>query len=376
MDLPKFLVVEDEEIQAQIYLDQLGEFYQMKIAGSGEECLDLAVDFKPDLVLMDVRLPGIDGYETCRRLHGVKGCERVPVVFLSSAAKIEDRLAGYAAGAQDYLVKPIVIQELQRKIELILNKHAEIDALFAQLGDVSKTVMEAVHYARECGVIMQAVPETIPCRNYQDIVRVVLKTTAKLGLECSVQVRGQAGYVSESMAGVCSSLEQAVLTNLVIHEGIMDLGQFTAINRPGISLIVKNMPRDDQERHDRIKDALSMLAAGIDARVNTLDADIDYRRQNEVLRAQLASVTSVLVNLRAQCHKGAMEYRNRVHGLVFELEDSITKSMIHCNLTQKEFDQISNSMHATFNELELSSIELPLLDTTLEELSKAVTSLA
>ncbi|MCA9976635.1 MAG: response regulator, partial [Anaerolineales bacterium] len=98
------LVVEDEERIRQFLQRGLGfEGYRIEVAPDGPTALELARDTPPDLVLLDLMLPGMDKLEVCRRLRAVSD---VPILMLTAKEAIDDRVAGLDAGADDYLVKP------------------------------------------------------------------------------------------------------------------------------------------------------------------------------------------------------------------------------------------------------------------------------
>ena len=116
----RILVVEDEErIRSFLQRGLSYEGYRVDIAEDGQTGLDLARDNPPDLVLLDVMLPGIDGIEVCRRLRA--GGD-VPILMLTAKESIEDRVAGLDAGADDYLVKPFAFDELLARIRALLRR--------------------------------------------------------------------------------------------------------------------------------------------------------------------------------------------------------------------------------------------------------------
>ncbi|NMF91592.1 EAL domain-containing protein [Aromatoleum petrolei] len=120
---PTLLVVDGDEIARAQLSSALGDHYRVRTAASGEEALVQVAQERPDLVLLDVRFPGgMDGYETCRRLTSTVGTTPVPVIFLSTCGAIEERLKGYDAGADDYLVKPVDPRELRAKLVRLLER--------------------------------------------------------------------------------------------------------------------------------------------------------------------------------------------------------------------------------------------------------------
>lgn len=117
------LVIEDDEIVAKTIERCLrgGEFH-VSIANSGVEGLQLARRNPPDMVILDVIMPGMDGYAVCREMRADPLLEEVPVLFLTAKAKDEDRIAGLTAGADDYLSKPFNLDELRLRIRAILRR--------------------------------------------------------------------------------------------------------------------------------------------------------------------------------------------------------------------------------------------------------------
>jgi len=115
------LIVDDEYAVArgiQYALEQEG--YQVTVAGSGEEALAIAIDLAPDLIVLDVRMPGIDGFETLRRLRG--DGSKAPVLMLTARDEEMDKVIGLEMGADDYMTKPYGLRELLSRIKALLRR--------------------------------------------------------------------------------------------------------------------------------------------------------------------------------------------------------------------------------------------------------------
>ncbi|MCA9949656.1 MAG: response regulator transcription factor [Anaerolineales bacterium] len=121
MSQTKILVIEDEERIRQFLQRGLGfEGFRVDVAEDGPTGLKLARDNPPDLILLDVMLPGMDGLEVCERLRSVN--DEVPVLMLTAKESIEDRVKGFDAGADDYLVKPFAFDELLARVRALLRR--------------------------------------------------------------------------------------------------------------------------------------------------------------------------------------------------------------------------------------------------------------
>lgn len=109
--------------------------YEVQLAESGEQALELLVQAEPDAVVLDVGLPGIDGLEVCRRVR--RAGSRVPILILTARDAVSDRIDGLDVGADDYMVKPFDVGELQARLRALLRRargHADTDALsFAEV---------------------------------------------------------------------------------------------------------------------------------------------------------------------------------------------------------------------------------------------------
>lgn len=115
------LIVEDEEHLAQGLAHNLQfEGYATTIAGNGAEGLRLAQSIHFDLVILDIMMPEVDGLEVCRRIRATGN--RVPILFLTAKSSDEDRLLGLKVGADDYLAKPFLLEELILRIQGILRR--------------------------------------------------------------------------------------------------------------------------------------------------------------------------------------------------------------------------------------------------------------
>ncbi|TVR49709.1 MAG: sensor histidine kinase [Puniceicoccaceae bacterium] len=114
------------------------ENFEIAIAETGEEALVRFEEFQPDLILLDVMLPGIDGYETCRRLHQTHGPEAATVIFLTGKSRPEDVVAGLDAGGVDYLSKPFSPREALARIRTHLSIREQAEKQQALIDQLSR----------------------------------------------------------------------------------------------------------------------------------------------------------------------------------------------------------------------------------------------
>jgi putative two-component system response regulator len=127
---PIVLVVDDTPDNLKVMSGLLKDLYRVKIANGGEKALAIAAsDPPPDLILLDIMMPGIDGYEVCRRLKADRKTRDIPVIFLTAKAEIEDEELGLKTGAVDYITKPISPPIVLARVETQLKLKAGADFL-------------------------------------------------------------------------------------------------------------------------------------------------------------------------------------------------------------------------------------------------------
>jgi DNA-binding response OmpR family regulator len=132
---PRVLVVEDDEAIAQVLQRSLRiEGYEVRIAGDGLSALDLAHSFLPDVVILDLGLPRLDGIEVARTLRET---DDVPILVLSARDAVESRVEGLDAGADDYLVKPFERQELLARLRALLRRRPPRGQAALSVGDLT-----------------------------------------------------------------------------------------------------------------------------------------------------------------------------------------------------------------------------------------------
>jgi len=124
--LNKILIVDDVPVSIKVLGELLREYYEIIVATSGYKAIEVALKNKPDLILMDVVMPEMNGLETCRRLKENEQTANIPVIFLTAMAESSDVIKGFGVGGQDYIVKPFnkteVIARVKNHIELKKSK--------------------------------------------------------------------------------------------------------------------------------------------------------------------------------------------------------------------------------------------------------------
>ncbi len=129
----RVLIVDDARANLDILVEGLKGDHKLSLALNGETALQAVARNPPDLVLLDIVMPGLDGYEVCRRMREMPETAEVPIMFLSSLEEVKDKTRGFEVGANDYLTKPFEMLEVKARVRSLLKAKAYNDAVKEQL---------------------------------------------------------------------------------------------------------------------------------------------------------------------------------------------------------------------------------------------------
>ena len=135
------LVVDDQPNNLKVISSVLGDSYSLSFANNGPNALKILENLQPDLILLDVMMPGMDGYEVCQRIKSTEKTKELPVIFLTAKNDIEDILKAFRAGAVDYITKPFNIMELKVRV----GNHLSLKHTREQLKNANDKLLQVIH---------------------------------------------------------------------------------------------------------------------------------------------------------------------------------------------------------------------------------------
>lgn len=281
----KILSVDDEPTNQQVVKEILDDDYEVKLVHTGEECLEKVNEFSPDLILLDINMPGINGYETCERLKQDANTQLIPVIILSALSTTEEKLKGYEVGAEDYIPKPFGHDDLLNKIKKCLNQNEinrkivhvekinnekETEELLNELQNSRIIAMDAMRYTGDLGTVVKFYEESAECKDFDQLFSTVFKATRALDINCSMQIRDGCDVFNKSSYGEMSAMEESVINVSKDKGRFFDFKNRTIMNYNNSSILVKNMPLDDDKKYGIMKDILGALGNGAEERVRTI----------------------------------------------------------------------------------------------------------
>ena len=139
----RILIVEDDyDISNMLRIFFTGQGYNVDVSARGNDALDYCRRNIPDLIVLDIMLPGIDGYEVCRQLRTTTRTGHIPIIFLTQKDERSDKIAGLELGADDYITKPFDIEELKLRVRTSIRTHQRLNMTDPRTGMPSSRLIE------------------------------------------------------------------------------------------------------------------------------------------------------------------------------------------------------------------------------------------
>jgi len=332
---PKVLVVDDEPFNLEIMQEILEDEYEVSYVKSGQECMDLVGKLMPDVILLDVNMPGMSGYEVCQQIKENPKTTNIPVTFVSALDTLAERLAGYEVGGDDYICKPFEASELLSKVTIAVKYKKEKESLRIDAERAMEKARSALRGTNESGVLIEFLRSSMNCENIEQLADLTLYTIGTMGLRSSVQIRNGEEIVHKSSDGSVNQLERTVVKKMSKEDRMVDLGIRTVFNNDHVSILVKNMTFDDENTRQSVKGNLSLIAEALEIRV------LSFVQNSSVVSPLSATAGSADFQSRSQ----------ELARMVVRIEKAIKElSPKYLNI----FSNLSYNLETTFSNLALT----------------------
>ncbi len=347
------MVVDDAEVNVELLRALLEDQYAVETASSAEECLQkLAAGVSPDLFLLDICMPGKDGYALCSELKADKRWRHIPVVFASALERAEDRLRAFEVGGEDYIIKPIQADQVFEKVEQALTIRSHQRDLEARSQQAVGTAMEAMMSSCEMGQMMDFMLKSAGVSSVSALMEAARQLLGEWGLLSAAYYSGP----TEQFISGCdaNSLESRILGDSR-GEGVTEFKQRLLIDRGVFRLLIKNMPLEQPERCGRIKDHLDVLCSIIKTGLQTLNLERDMRRQrdeilDQVIKKSEVQLGAVRQKVRAQSEASVDAFRlllSRLEERMFHLGLEEDQEMALRALVEEAGGTVTELMHVS-----------------------------
>ena len=340
-------VVDDEQIMLDMLESVLEDSCLVETFVSAGDCLKRLESQSPDLFLLDVSMPEMDGYAFCEKLKGEANTSAIPVMFLSGHDDIDTRLRCYEVGAEDFIRKPFSASDLIKKITVATRMIVENRSLRHETGYAQQTAMSAMTGMGELGVVLHFLRQSFACNTLDDLGQQLLAAMQQYDLQSAVRLTVRDEVVTLSAHGRDLPLEKGVLEH-VRHSGrIFQFKSRCVFNYGRVTLMVNNMPVDDEERCGRIRDNAALLAEGADARLSAIETARLAEERREGIESALPYVGETLDALQENYRRVCFNLTE----VMIEFQEAQLKSFIHLGLTEAQEEHISSTSSAYLRQM-------------------------
>lgn len=289
------LVVDNESSVLAAVTDALSERFHIVTADSGNAGVRMAIEHRPDFILLDTEMPDMSGYQACEILKCEPLTHRTPIVFISEGNRVSDRLLGYELGAEEFIPKPFDADELLHRLDLLSKRMRQNLDLSAQVDMATKTAMTAAAENSELGTAIQFVEASYSVSTMDALAQQLLRATDVFDLSCGLMLVTNDGPRFFASRGALKPMEEDLM--LALHaqpQRTHDFGCRTQINFPRTALLIKNMPIDERERNGRLKDLFPVLLGALEARVRNIETEQAFISQTQNLISSFKIMESTL----------------------------------------------------------------------------------
>ncbi len=290
----KVLVVDDDRTWQVFLFAALQDSFVLKSAYDGAQGLQIAKEVLPDCILLDINMPGRNGYEVCKELKADPATNNIPIIFLSSKSSLQEKIHGFEMGAEDYLVKSAEADLLKAKISRAIEQYHEKRDMDAKVNAAQSAAFEALSGSADLGRCLRYVERTYSMGSFEILAAGLFQTMGEFGLRASLMFITPSGPIFFSQGSQdISPLEKEMFLASHKQGRFCDYGYRTFCNFKLASMLIKNMPLDQPERYGRIKDTVPWLLGATDGKVRTLN-------EQQSLVAEIEATQMATENLRYQ----------------------------------------------------------------------------
>ncbi len=305
MALTKILAVDDEPFNLEIIEEILEELdFELQVATSGPECLNMVEGYMPQVILLDVSMPQMNGYEVCKALKANPNTAHIIVMFVSARGTVEGRMEGYSVGAEDYIVKPFGHDELKSKLKNLNQVLVEKQSLEKQVEDATSTAFNAMANSSEMGQIVNYVENIGFINDPQELGKALIDCLQSFDLQSNVEFRENNEISHFALNGVCSPIVVELFEMLKNKGRLHEFSHRILVNYELISLLILNMPDHDPDKHGRIRDHVCFIVSVTEQQLRAITT-------KKMLEAQQAKLNAV-----------ASTVHSKFHGLISLLNDN------------------------------------------------------
>lgn len=298
--------------------------FQVQQAKTVDEALALAAEVDVRVMIYDVTTCGPVSFSGLETLMGnTEVMTDLPLVFLSSSQSLADKLSAFELGVDDYIESETCLEEVCARVSKSIFHRIASAQLKDRLDLANATAYTAMSDNSDLGSNIQFLLGVNRCDNLDQLGQLLFSSLERYGISCSLQMRGIYEIKNMEATGMAKDLESQLLMQMKDAGRYIDFGCRSLVNYGQASLLVRNMPMDDERRYGAIKDNTFALIQGIDARIKALDEHTKLLEEKEALKKLSLDVKTVMTEID-EAYQGVMRtIVNTVEMMAERIQDKI-----------------------------------------------------
>lgn len=343
----RILIVDDSPEDIRLLMSELKSEFQITAATSADLALQMIPESLPDIVLMDVNMPGTDGYTACAILKDSPETASIDVIFLSSNDSTEEVLKGFNAGASDYVVKPYAPLILLSKIKTCIARRQDLHKLAEAAKYAGAVAMSAMSDTGDLGTIVNFLRSSFAIKTANDLCSEICSALSAFGLNACAYIYLDDGGVFAGTEGAPSELEMNLIKRIMTSpEPIITIGNRLLLIKPGVVLLIKNLP-EAAEKVARIKDHLMILLEGIIAKVISLNSQA---KLNQLLSSNISRVIKDAEHALIEIRENQEAHKKQSIDIMEKMVTEVEASFFNMGLTDQQEEQLLEIMTKAVSE--------------------------
>lgn len=314
----KIFVVDDDAMLRMVLADYLleddREFYEFDRG----EALLANDDTSPDVILLDIEMPGINGIETCKKWRESFG-DNSQIIFVSSHDDIRTRLEAYDAGGNDFILKPVNAEELRRKVKVAEIHYKQKNELNEQANMAGKTAFAALSTIGEMGVIHEFMRASFGANKMESLAEAIVNAVKSYDLQALVSVKN--AQISTT-GNPLTQLEVSLLGHASQMGRIFQFHDRLVLNFHLVTLLINKVDEVDEDRLGRLRDHLAIIAEGANTRAEAIEVELSKSGQSQEILKTLSFIVKSLEQLQENHVRTSLLVRNVNNNMIHKLSDA------------------------------------------------------
>lgn len=316
---------------------ELDEHFEAVVTKDTNECVQAAASNQHQLVLIDATCASFDAFEITTTIRN--SCD-IPVILVAAQDDTEQRLKAYDCGADDFLQVDELKVELHGRLERIIINKIATDQLKSQLLQANEMAFIAMSDTSDLGINVQFLLDSNACNNLDELGMRLFQALQSYGLQCSLQMRSEYSLKNMEANGMAKELESRLLSEMKAEGRYVDFGKRSVMNYERVSLLVKNMPIDDDKKYGAIKDNVFSLLQGANARIEALDNLSSLELERDLVRTMAVKMKELMSSV----DDNYQDVMRDIANVVEDMADGVDQSIQFLGMDENQEQALQKTM--------------------------------